>query len=671
MKLTLQETWSKCHQDPMPFTLPADWQLATHQWEVYQALNQPDVDIVFDTAMTGDGKTLAANLPMLRPQQRWNGVFIYPTNELIRDQQRQASEYQKSFDIELETQLVNGAEIAHLAAELELGKPDTLRYIFQGRPPLLLTNPDIFNLILNFAYTAKHENPSSMAERFINRYRYFVFDEFHTFDITQVNAILEAMLFIKASLGEKYKPKYLFLSATPSDLVQSKLADAGFTSVTIKGKYKHGNTEEEGYRKILQESSLEVESCENSTGGIYSWIETNLGRIRSFYHIYPGSKGAIICNSVFAAKRIYSFLKEELANDNIRIGENTGLTGKVARLESLEQDLVVATSTVDVGVDFRINLLIFESLDAGSFIQRLGRLGRHSGFTTYHAISLLPKYLCERFEKAFEDGSTVERPVLFESLRSNVFTETQQFASFIPRWGGVKAAVRWQTLKRNKHLQGLYKAQADTIYQLKGYHQAIARAICQKEQAAIYHELTSFRGAGLMDVWIHDPSSESVGSINILRLLSGATFKLIEKSEAEKIAKRLKIPFYEPTLKLYAQIISYLDERIPVKLNSRYPLVDNLSPLHQATQRLGFYAEAANPMILEVNKRLETLPLCTCAVEPKESVQSVKRTKLLPPFFELYTVRDPHTEYAVAFGQDALLLDSLIFWRTTNEAVII
>lgn len=120
MKLTLQETWSKCHQDSMPFTLPADWQLATHQWEVYQALNQPDVDIVFDTAMTGDGKTLAANLPMLRPQQRWNGVFIYPTNELIRDQQRQASEYQKSFDIELETQLVNGAEIARLAENSSL-----------------------------------------------------------------------------------------------------------------------------------------------------------------------------------------------------------------------------------------------------------------------------------------------------------------------------------------------------------------------------------------------------------------------------------------------------------------------------------------------------------------------------------------------------------------------
>jgi CRISPR-associated endonuclease/helicase Cas3 len=503
MKLNLLETWSKRHQDALPFILPDGWQLATHQWDVYQALNESDIDVVFDTAMTGDGKTLAANLPMLRPQQGWNGVFIYPTNELIRDQQRQASEYQKTFDIELETQLINGAEIARLAAELELGKPDALRYIFQGRPPLLLTNPDIFNLVLNFAYTAKHENPSSMAERFINRYRYFVFDEFHTFDITQVNAVLEAMLFIKASLGEKYKPKYLFLSATPSNL-KNELAKAGFQSVVITGQYKHGINQEQGYRKILQASSLEVEPCENSTGGIYGWVEGNLERIRNFYRTYPASKGAIICNSVFAAKRVYSLLKQELANDNIRVGENTGLTGKAARLESLEQDLVVATSTVDVGVDFRINLLIFESLDAGSFIQRLGRLGRHSGFATYQAISLLPKYLCERFEKAFEDGSTVERPVFFESLRNNVFTETQQFASFIPRWGSIKAGVRWRTLYRNKHLQQLYENQANTIYKV---NRGAAHRLMQEDQKATYHELTSFRGAGLMDVWIYDSNS--------------------------------------------------------------------------------------------------------------------------------------------------------------------
>jgi len=51
--------------------------------------------------------------------------------------------------------------------------------------------------------------------------------------------------------------------------------------------------------------------------------------------------------------------------------------------------LVVGTSAVDVGVDFRIHLLIFEAGDSAIFVQRLGRLGRHSGFSTYKAFVLL------------------------------------------------------------------------------------------------------------------------------------------------------------------------------------------------------------------------------------------------------------------------------------------
>ena len=36
---------------------PAGWRLSTHQVETYRALRS-DVDIVFNTAMTGDGKSL-------------------------------------------------------------------------------------------------------------------------------------------------------------------------------------------------------------------------------------------------------------------------------------------------------------------------------------------------------------------------------------------------------------------------------------------------------------------------------------------------------------------------------------------------------------------------------------------------------------------------------------
>ena len=66
---------------------PAGWRLSTHQVETYRALCS-DVDVVFNTAMTGDGKSLAGQLPMLLHNRFV--MAMYPTNELIGDQFLQA-----------------------------------------------------------------------------------------------------------------------------------------------------------------------------------------------------------------------------------------------------------------------------------------------------------------------------------------------------------------------------------------------------------------------------------------------------------------------------------------------------------------------------------------------------------------------------------------------------
>ena len=100
------------------------------------------------------------------------------------------------------------------------------------------------------------------------------------------------------------------------------------------------------------------------------------------------------------------FFQEIFPAHGLIVGENTGLSGKSAKDKSLLADLVFGTSTIDVGVDFKINLLIFESSDAGNFIQRLGRLGRHDGyekdgqqikFKKYTAYALVPNFLCRTF----------------------------------------------------------------------------------------------------------------------------------------------------------------------------------------------------------------------------------------------------------------------------------
>jgi CRISPR-associated endonuclease/helicase Cas3 len=68
--------------------LPDNLRLSEHQLATYHALTG-DADVIFNTAMTGDGKSLAGLLPMLVHEH--STVSMYPTNELIRDQLRQSA----------------------------------------------------------------------------------------------------------------------------------------------------------------------------------------------------------------------------------------------------------------------------------------------------------------------------------------------------------------------------------------------------------------------------------------------------------------------------------------------------------------------------------------------------------------------------------------------------
>ncbi len=66
--------------------LPHDFQaLAVHQAQTFTALRHGNAQVVVNTAMTGDGKSLAARLPTLLLNDR-RSLFMYPTNELVRDQ---------------------------------------------------------------------------------------------------------------------------------------------------------------------------------------------------------------------------------------------------------------------------------------------------------------------------------------------------------------------------------------------------------------------------------------------------------------------------------------------------------------------------------------------------------------------------------------------------------
>ncbi len=671
MKLQLLETWSRRHTAPCPWELPKDYVLATHQWAVYEALQDPAVDVVFNVAMTGDGKSLAAYLPLLRAPKGSSarGLYAYPTNELIRDQERQLTGLQADFQRKLRHSRVDGDALSDYQRQAEASRYIAIQDLLHGTD-CVLTNPDIFTLILNFHYVPRGGNPATLAQKLANWFSFYVFDEFHIYDAHQVGTILDAMLFLKAQ-RQGSPLKFVFLSATPSRILLRHLQAAGLRHVTIAGDYRHGPRPGGEFRSILAPVALELVPLDRGT---LEWFRTNVGLIRDFFARNPVARGLVVVNSVFTAMQLTDYLRTALPE--LRVASNTGLTGSEERRQADTADLIIATSTVDVGVDFRINLLIFESLDAGSFIQRLGRLGRHrhcpqGTFAEYQAIALLPGYLVQRFQLHFADGQNVARTELYNAVKGEqgegIFPQPNRFDGYLPRWSVLNSMWRAHQLQQDHTRYGsvgaAYQRLAAGVFAYTGAARDRARALKQAPYQAVAHALCAFRGGGQPDVWVHTPEARGVTHYSLFRLLAGTEFSFLTEAEAERICRRVDSPFYKPLLELYARIESFREERLPYQVRFQGRLTD--AGLEQAVDRRGFYLEARRPEMLRINDCLLAAPLATTAT--RDSTDVLRRRLALPPLFALYPVVDESgATFSVAFGQDALLLDSLLYRRAAS-----
>src|SRR5262245_52296751 len=90
MKITLSAAHSRL-ADPSQvmacgIQMPTSLHLSRHQLATFRALTEGKPgQIIFNTALTGDGKSLASLLPTLYDNTR-KLFAMFPTNELMRDQ---------------------------------------------------------------------------------------------------------------------------------------------------------------------------------------------------------------------------------------------------------------------------------------------------------------------------------------------------------------------------------------------------------------------------------------------------------------------------------------------------------------------------------------------------------------------------------------------------------
>ena len=663
---------------------PEGLALRRHQIETYEVIQDPNVDVIFNTAMTGDGKSLAAYLPALTEGK--SILAMYPTNELIKDQERQVRSYCEWFQQNIAYDKMFSDTLYQLREELrDLRGQNAAIELLAQENPVLLTNPDIFNLIANCHYlNPEYENPDQLVQHIIDSYDLFVFDEFHIYDVSQVISVLTTMLyFIEQGRGKFDQKKFVFLSATPNPLLLDCLDRASLRYKIIEGCYQFDELDSANWDRICAPFDLHFHATGRRTE---EWVESHYQQIAEWFANNPNSRGAIIVNSVAVAKRITSFLKERNAAGDfpLKVGENTGLSSQEERRFALyESDLLIGTSTVDVGVDFKINFLVFEAIDAGSWIQRLGRLGRHSEyegpdgtvmrFDSFVAHSLLPKYVYERVEQIVTPDSEIDKETLIDLMRSEIedqriFSPINDFRNYRKSWGWLHAAHIINTLGHPR-LRENYAPQRERLTQVYSdiFETDIETrstrwyfAIKKKQPEIIDASVIRFRGETPFTCGILDETDGEIKDYNLLWVLQNADVEYMEKADfMRECQARGILPRRFQYVDVYLRLRGYRSERERFRLTQTRRIGkqfadDNYRQLHTLK---GFEIDGDFPEINRINRWLRIKPLL-CLVH-NERVNDLRRILRLPMMFSIFSLFDRDgNEFSVVFSKDALLLHS-------------
>lgn len=670
--------------------LPPSRRLSQHQLDTYQALTQGEAEVIFNTAMTGDGKSLAGQLPTLVRSPGSPLMALYPTNELVADQEKQFARVQTDWKTDLCVGQLNSAVLDEILAEEDYSqRGDALLSRLRNRD-VIFTNPDIFHLVMEQFYLRPKDAPDRITGPLLQKFPQFTFDEFHIFETPQVVSVLNALLFVHEVSSVARPHRFLFQSATPGDLMLEYLHRSGLSVCEIRGQYQHTATpsEPQSWRQILHDAELNFDTLK-----VEEWLSLHLEDtlLPFFLDHRPGAKGAIIVNSAAAAQRIVQNYAPLLARHGLQMLPNTGLTSRTRRADSYAADLLVGTSTVDVGVDFQINFLLFESRDAGSFLQRLGRLGRHAGFerngqfipfSTYAAYALVPPWIQEVLFQgqegsppAFTAEDTVDRETLNRAITA-AFPPTATFEHYARAWGKFQSArillglgsptVREQYRREGDRLQVRYQ---DTFgFRLRA---TVPEYIAlQKEAKPLFEEVISFRGGSYFTGCLVDESEagrDRLKAADLFQVLPTAHLSLLEDDEFYRLVEQAGLArriFERQQPLAFFRLHGWSDEREDFSVFLDHDLLGwGTDRFGRALVLDGFQIDCR---FQSINRRLaqRKLPALLCAGwKPLD----LKRRLRLPMLFPIYPFksRDEITG-SVVFGRQALLLHTRLEYSGLN-----
>ncbi len=398
---------------------------------------------IINASVTGSGKTLA-NYAYSLLHKPTPTVGVYPTNELIKDQERALRERGVT-----ELIRIDSVELDDLQRRIEAHAHVQVLHAITGNwtdeTPIIFTNPDILYLLMYNLY-AYHRPFQSYRERvlqnIINNYPIIVFDEFHSYNVKQeANAA-----FIVATIAQLAPDKphiFIFSSATPHlDRLEGYLR-----RMRINPYYVHTSPSVSG-EVICEPVNIEIITADLSRWQGYETIEKEFPRVLNLLEKYPASRGVFILDSVYEAKLLARSLAKRFGWD--QVGELHGYLDADARRGSLERRFTVGTTTIDIGVDFTgkqaKDFIVFEARTAEQFMQRLGRIGRqrrNQQEIPNYALALVPGYVHNLLEEKYAtlfNCQECSRQDFSAAIR-DAYTAPNLFTGYLTKYAPLEAAA--------------------------------------------------------------------------------------------------------------------------------------------------------------------------------------------------------------------------------------
>lgn len=373
---------------------------------------------LFNHSPTGSGKTISWLKPVL--DDKMKVIAIYPTNALVIDQKMQVDNVIKNFGYLPSNYHVQAVTRDLLEKEREL-YPDesglTKGQLFnriirksRGYGLILLTNPDILTLALKDAYYEHNIRESVRSVDMI------VVDEFHLASIKQSDMLLYMMHEINDDVRSRLS-KFVFLSATPQKKILERARKVGLNVIVLDDKSTPLSSSEG--KAILPKLNLLFKK-----GSIFNTYEPIKENIKYFIDFcnkpLPDGKNAktvFILDGITEVDEIYNILK---LSTNLKVERIDGL--HQATPEKLKSfDVLVSNSSVEVGIDFNVDRLVFTGYSASSFIQRMGRLRNKQQDETCDAICFVPEVVVDHLKNL--NGKIITRQELKTQLETILATE--------------------------------------------------------------------------------------------------------------------------------------------------------------------------------------------------------------------------------------------------------